>query len=63
MVVVVPIWLQVVPLVERSTLKPVSLVALSVHVRLIWVLDVAMAVSPVGSAGSGASVVALAMLL
>jgi hypothetical protein len=47
----VVIWEKVVPLVERSTLKPVSLVALSAQVRLTWVLDTTAAARPLGASG------------
>ena len=44
-------WLNVVPLVERSTLNPVSLLELSVQDRLILLDDTAVAVRLVGVAG------------
>ncbi len=43
----------------RSILKPVSLLALSVQVRLICVEEAAVATSALGAAGSVAGVVAL----
>ena len=36
---------------RRSISNPVSLFELSVHVRLIWLLDIAFAVRPLGVAG------------
>jgi len=42
-------------LVERSRLKPSSLVELSIHFTLIWFVLTAMAVSPVGAAGGWAA--------
>ena len=41
------------PLVERSTRKPVSLVALSVHARLMRLVETAVAVRFDGAAGGG----------
>jgi hypothetical protein len=41
---------------ERSTLKPVSFVELSVQLRLIWLDDAAVAVRPLGAAGVGVGV-------
>jgi hypothetical protein len=38
--------------VQRSILKPVSFVALSCHVRLIWDAETVLAVSDVGAAGT-----------
>jgi len=38
---------------QRSILKLVSLLALSTHARLIWLLDAAVAVRPLGAAGGG----------
>ena len=49
----VPICANVVPLVERSILKPVSLLELSVQERLIWVDETAVALRFVGAAGIG----------
>ncbi len=46
----------VLPLVERSILNPVSLFELSVHERLIWLDDAAVAVRFVGAAGIGVGV-------
>ena len=59
----VPTCVQVsVPLGERSTMNPVSLLALSVQVRLIWRLPVAgVATSLLGAEGL-AAVVAVATL-
>ena len=42
----------VVPSGDRSISNPVSFVAVSVHARLICVLETAVAVSPVGAAGT-----------
>ena len=42
----------------RSTMKLVSLVELSAHARLIWVVEMAVAVSPLGAFGTD-NVVAL----
>ena len=49
----------------RSTMKLVSLVELSAHARLIWVVEMAVAVSPLGAFGTddSANVVALETLL
>jgi hypothetical protein len=47
--------------VERSTRKPVSLLELSVHERLIWVVLIELASSEDGAAGSVARVVAAAV--
>ncbi len=44
---------KLVPLVDRSTQKPVSFVALSVHARLIRLDDTAVAVRFDGAAGAG----------
>jgi hypothetical protein len=49
-----------VPLGERSILKPVSFVLLSVQVRLIWVDEAAAALRSLGAQGM---TVALAVLL
>ena len=38
-------------LVERSILKPVSLLELSVQVRFIWELEVVDAANPLGAVG------------
>ena len=38
--------------VARPTLNPVSFVELSVHVRLIWLGDTAVAVRPLGVTGA-----------
>jgi len=46
----------------RSTMKLVSLVELSAHARLIWVVEMAVAVSPLGAFGTD-NVVALETLL
>jgi len=49
---------------QRSILNPLSLLELSVHVRLMRVLDAAAALKPLGAAGNGggaADVVALAV--
>ena len=59
---VVPIWVKVTPSGERSTLKPVWLVALFVQERLICVALGAVAVRPEGAAGAPARVVALPTL-
>ena len=59
------IWLKVELLGLRSSLKPVSLLELSVQVRWIAELEVAAAVRPDGAAGMedpAALVVALAVL-
>ena len=48
------------PSVERSTLNPASFVALSVHARLIWLDETAVAVRFEGAAGV-ACVVAVAV--
>ena len=45
----VAICVNVVPLLERSTLNPVSLFELSVQDRLIWLDDTAVAVRFVGA--------------
>jgi hypothetical protein len=47
---------KVVPFVDRSTLKPVSLFELSVQDRLIWLDEIAEAVRFVGAAGVGIGV-------
>ncbi len=47
----VPIWAKVVPLVERSILKPLSLVELSVHKRLIRLEEAVVAFRLLGAAG------------
>ena len=48
----VAIWVQgPADAVARSTLKPVSLLELSVHVRLIWLPETAVAVSEEGGEG------------
>ena len=44
----------------RSTLKPVSLLALSVQLTVIWLDEIAVAVSPLGAGGGAPGVVALA---
>src|SRR5262249_32318510 len=44
--------------VARSTLTPVASLALSVHVRSIWLLDVAAAVRLLGPAGGAGGAVA-----
>ena len=44
---------------DRSIRKPVSLNELSVHARLIWLEETAVAASPVGAIGIVAAVVAL----
>ena len=46
----------------RSTLKPVSLLELSVQVRLIWLEEAAVALRLPGAAGIVPCVVAFAML-
>jgi hypothetical protein len=57
----VAIWVQgPADEVARSTLNPVSLVALSVQTRLIWLEETALAERPLGAFGIVASVVALA---
>ncbi len=48
-----------VELSARSISKPVSLLALSVHLRLIWLLDAAVAVRPEGAAGVLSAAVAV----
>ena len=48
--------MKLVPFTERSTLKPVSLVELSVHVRFTWLDDAAVARRLVGTAGVGVGV-------
>ena len=45
---------------ERSTWKPVSVVEASAHVKLIWVLELALATNVVGAAGAATMVVAVA---
>lgn len=56
-----PTWLKFTLFVERSILKPVSLLEVSVQVTLIAVGDVTVAAVPVGAVGTGdTSVVALA---
>jgi hypothetical protein len=46
------IWLYIPPTsILRSILKPVSLSELSVHERLIWLEDIAVALSPAGAFG------------
>ena len=47
---------KVVPSVDRSTLNPVSLFELSVHERLIWPDEIAVALRFVGAAGVGIGV-------
>ena len=47
-----PICVNVAPSVDRSIRKPDSLEALSVQVRLIRLLDTAVALSVVGAAGA-----------
>lgn len=47
----VPILAKVVPLVERSILKPLSLVDLSVHERLIRLDEAVVAFRLLGAAG------------
>jgi len=49
-------WVNVVPSGERSILNPVSLFELSVHERLIWLDDAAVAVRLLGAAGVGVGV-------
>ena len=50
------------PVGERSRMKPVSLLELSVQVRLICVLEIAVAAGSLGALGAvGAAVVALAV--
>ena len=44
------------PFVERWRLKPVSFAALSVHLRLIWVRETAVAMRLEGAAGGPAGV-------
>ena len=44
--------MKLVPLVDRSILKPVSLSALSFQPRLIWLVDAAVAVRFVGAVGA-----------
>jgi hypothetical protein len=44
------------PFLERSTINPVSLFELSLHERLIWLDDTAIAVRFVGAAGVGIGV-------
>ena len=46
---------------QRSILKPLSSVELSAQLRLIWVEEAVVAVSPLGAAGGVGSVVALAV--
>src|SRR5262245_50753279 len=46
---------------ERSILKPSSLVALSVQVRLIWLAETAVAVRPVGAPGESRTGMSLAV--
>src|SRR3972149_6657832 len=47
----VAISVKLVPLVERSILKLLSLLALSLQVRLIWLAETALAVRLEGAAG------------
>ena len=47
-----PICVNVAASVDRSIWKPDSLDALSVHVRLIWLVDTAVALKVVGAAGA-----------
>ncbi len=59
MVILVPTvatCVNVVPSGERSILNPVSLFELSVHDRLIWLDDAAVAVRLLGAAGVGVGV-------
>jgi hypothetical protein len=44
------------PFVERWRLKPVSFVVLSVHLRLIWAREIAVAMRLEGAAGGPAGV-------
>ena len=52
-----------VPLAERSILKPVSMLELSVQVRSICELEEATAARPLGSAGMLVCVVAVAVFV
>ena len=54
----VAIWVKLTPSGERSTLKPSSLVALSVQTRLIWLAETALALRALGARGTVALVVA-----
>ena len=47
----VAVGVKAVPSSERSIWNPPSVVALSVHVRLIWLLEMATAAKFVGAAG------------
>ncbi len=62
MAVVVMMGVQVAPLSERSSLKPVSTVLVSVQDRLIWVLEAGLAVK-VGTPHVCKSAVMTALLL
>src|SRR5439155_14287014 len=58
----VPTWLNAPAPSARSILKLVSLVELLVHVNVMAVLDVAVALNPLGAAGAESDVVAVAVL-
>ena len=58
----VAICAKVVPSVDWSTLKPFSLLALSVQERLIWLLENVVAVRFVGAAGGTGATVPLTIL-
>jgi len=47
---------------DRSTLKPVSLLDVSVQLRLIWELPAAEASKPLGADGTSGNVVPLALV-
>ncbi len=47
------IWAKLMSSVERSSLKPASLLALSVQTRSMRLVDTAAAVRPEGAAGVG----------
>jgi hypothetical protein len=53
---IVAIRLNPLPRLERYTLNPVSLFELSVHDKLIWLAETAVAVRFVGAAGVGVGV-------
>jgi hypothetical protein len=47
---------------QRSMLNPVSLLELSIQLRLIWLADTDVAFNPLGATGGKAGVVAPAIL-
>ncbi len=48
-----PIWAKLTPSVERSSLKPASLSALSAQTRSMRLVETAVAIRPEGAAGVG----------